>query len=267
MLFFHRRCFVAAIATTITSMVDQSGSLAPPTTTTKSDALILGGFLLAASAYDDYVTELSQVGVSGRVYAYSDPLLLASDSSLIHSTTGLLVGHSKGAKTVATWMGRLKRAIPCILIEPVDVDPPREDPFSVLELWESNLEQIALTPTLVISAPFTDTSKRYGKAKNLCAPQGKDANTFFHKASKARTLYPSRVAPAPLHMVVFPDLGHNDVTLSRLGGCSDGPARPLGSHAVASMIATWIRALEHGEDIAWSLQNVNASVAFHVITP
>lgn len=263
MLFFHRRCFVAAIATMITSMVDRP--LAPPTTTTKSDGVILGGFLITESAYDDYVTELGQVGVSGRVYAYKNTQLLESDSSLIHSTTRLLVGHSKGAKTVATWMARIKRIPPCILIEPVDVDPPREVPFSVLELWESNLANLALIPTLVISAPFTDTSKRYGKAKNLCAPQGRDANAFFHIASKARTSYPFRAAP--LHMVVFPDLGHNDVTLSTLGGCSDGPARQLGSHAVASVVAAWIRALENGEDIAWSLQNVNGSVAFHVITP
>ena len=262
MLIFRRRCFVAAFAT-VASMVGPP--LTPPTTTTKNDALILGGFLIAASAYHDYVTELSQVGVEGRVYAYNDPLLLESDASLIQSTTGLLVGHSKGAKTVATWMARVKGVPPCILIEPVDVDPPREAPFSVLELWESHLDKLALVPTLVISAPFTDTSQRYGKAKNLCAPPGRDANAFFHVASQARTLYPSRAAP--LHMVEFPDLGHNDVTLSTLGGCSDGPARNRGSHAVAVVVATWIRALECGDDITSSLQNVNASVASNILTP
>jgi hypothetical protein len=247
-----RRSFVTA-ATIVASLLSPS----PPT----NDALILGGFLLSDSAYNDYVSELSNVGVAGKVYAYNDPMLLEIDDSLIHSTTGLLVGHSKGAKTIATWMATLKQPIPCILIEPVDVDPPREAHFSVLDLWESNPKQVASIPTLVISAPFTDTSKRYGKMKNLCAPEGKDARAFFDAASQARTAYPGA---APLSFVEFPSLGHNDVTSSALGGCSNGPSRNAGSHAIASLVARWIHAVENGEDIASTIQQENPSVAFNV---
>jgi hypothetical protein len=60
---------------------------------------------------------------------------------------------------------------PCCycLIEPVDVDPPRGPHESVLALWEKNLPKIARIPTLIVSAPFTQTSRRYGKSSNLCA--------------------------------------------------------------------------------------------------
>jgi hypothetical protein len=232
-----------------------------------NDAILLGGFLLPESAYETYVTDLATQaddGFNTRVYTYNDPLLLGRQDSLIQEPdTQLLVGHSKGAKAVATWMAspaRKKRPIPSVLIEPVDVDPPgnQQAHFSVLDLWKENQDVIASTPTLIISAPFTETSKRYGKAGNLCAPEGKDARAFFETASQARRAVTNDVlVVAPLALVEFPLLGHNDVTSAALGGCADGPGRKTGSQAVALLVSRWITAIRRQEGIALALQHEN----------
>lgn len=231
-----------------------------------ADAIFLGGFLLPESAYEAYVTNLLKDGVNTRVYAYNDALFLEQQDSLIRTDTQLLVGHSKGAKTVATWMTtRNQRPIPTVLIEPVDVDPPGTTHHTsvLLDLWKEHEDVIASTPTLIISAPFTETSKRYGKAGNLCAPEGKDARAFFEAASQARAAAKNGVV-APLALVEFPLLGHNDVTLSALGGCADGPGRKTGSQAVALLVSRWIVAIRKQEDIALALQEGENSESFTV---
>ncbi len=224
-----RRSFMSSVAISMAMSSSRFG-LAP----FNLCALLLGGFLQPPSAYDDYLDELILVRVKGSVYAYNDPILSENDAPLLDLKTatcsnpatpiGLLVGHSKGAKTLARWMATSPiRDIPCALIEPVDVDPPNGRHFSVLDLWETNLPRLASIPTLIVSAPFTDTSRRYGKAKNLCAPEGKDARAFLSVALKARFMHPS--GAAPLCFVEIKTLGHNDVTSSALGGCSNGPGR------------------------------------------
>jgi hypothetical protein len=162
----------------------------------------------------------------------------------------LWIGHSKGGKLVAKWMAesesrttsasssRSSNNSPgCCLIEPVDVDPPRGPHESILALWEQNLPNIARIPTLIVSAPFTETSRRYGKASNLCAPKDQDAQAFWEMACKARVSYPDQAAS--LMYVEFPTLGHNDVTSSALGGCADGPDRGVGAVVVAMLVRSW----------------------------
>jgi hypothetical protein len=116
MLFFHRCCFVAAIATTVTSIVDQSESLALHITTTKSDALILGGILTSGVRLRRLCYRTESGGCRGEYMPIVTLLLLASDSSLIHLTTGLfwLVIHPRAQKQLQRGMAGLKRAIPCI---------------------------------------------------------------------------------------------------------------------------------------------------------
>jgi hypothetical protein len=258
MLIPRRSCVLTAL--TLLSPPSLDVPIVPSITTTSNDAVLLGGFLLPESAYEAYVTDLAQ-GVDGfntRVYAYNDPLLLGRQDSLIGPDTQLLAGHSKGAKTAAAWMAsgsRKTRPIPTVLIEPVDVDPPgnQQGHFCVLDLWKENQDVIASTPTLIISAPFTETSKRYGKAGNLCAPEGKDARAFFEAASQARRA--ASVVVAPLAFAEFPLLGHNDVTSAALGGCADGPGRKTGSQAVALLVSRWIAAIRRQEDVALALQS------------
>ena len=101
-----RRSFMSSVAISMAMSSSRFGL--PPFNLC---ALLLGGFLQPPSAYDDYVDELILVGVKGSVYAYNDPILSENDAPLLDLKTatssnpatpiGLLVGHSKGAKTLA----------------------------------------------------------------------------------------------------------------------------------------------------------------------
>jgi hypothetical protein len=213
-------------------------------------ALIAGGFLLPANAYEPYSSTLHPL-FRVRVVDYKEQELngvLTGENYFRDSD--LWIGHSKGGKLVAKWMAesesrttsasssRSSNNSPgCCLIEPVDVDPPRGPHESILALWEQNLPNIARIPTLIVSAPFTETSRRYGKASNLCAPKDQDAQAFWEMACKARVSYPDQAAS--LMYVEFPTLGHNDVTSSALGGCADGPDRGVGAVVVAMLVRSW----------------------------
>ncbi len=81
-----------------------------------------------------------------------------------------------------------------ICVEPVDVNPPFQslkNQIQVLSISTSlELEQLhdqilSLTPTLVIAAPFSEYSTRYGKTTNLCAPAGLDAQAFYDRCAEA----------------------------------------------------------------------------------
>lgn len=258
MMIPDRRAFVAG-ATLVSTLLSPSLK-----TRDANDALMLGGFLMPESGYDAYSDTLRERGYNPRFFSYNDPIL-QSDSSLEPPTpASLLVGHSKGAKTVASWMAkRRQNPIPSVLIEPVDVDPPRGPHFSVLELWETNQETIASVPTLIISAPFTETSKRYGKASNLCAPAGQDSQAFFEAALRSRR---KTSAMAPLALVEFSTLGHNDVTSAALGGCADGPGRATGAQAVSQVVSSWLETLNNGHDFAATLQQASIGLPFEVST-
>jgi hypothetical protein len=215
-------------------------------------ALIAGGFLLPANAYDPYVSNL-QPSFRVRVVDYKEQELDVLTEENYVRDSELWIGHSKGGKLVAKWMAESESSgtsgsrrssmsssspvPPCCLIEPVDVDPPRGPHESILALWEQNLSHIARIPTLIVSAPFTQTSRRYGKASNLCAPKEQDAHAFWEVACKARARYPDQAAS--LIYVEFPTLGHNDVTSSALGGCADGPDRGVGAVVVAMLVRAW----------------------------
>lgn len=208
-------------------------------------ALIAGGFLLPATAYEPYASNLEPM-FKVRVVDYKEQDqevdVLREENYLRDSD--LWIGHSKGGKLVAKWMAESKSSCrssnpcpSCCLIEPVDVDPPRGPHESIIALWENNLANIARIPTLIVSAPFTQTSRRYGKASNLCAPKDQDALAFWEMACKARASYPDQAAS--LIYVEFPTLGHNDVTSSSLGGCADGPDRGVGAVVVATLVRAW----------------------------
>lgn len=258
MLIPDRRAFVAG-ATLASTLLSPSLK-----THTANDALILGGFLMPESGYDAYADMLRGRGYNPRFYSYNDPILQNNGSLEPPTPASLLVGHSKGAKTVASWMAkRRQKPVPSVLIEPVDVDPPRDPHFSVLELWETNQETIASVPTLIISAPFTETSKRYGKASNLCAPVGQDSRAFFEAALRSRR---KTNTAAPLALVEFSTLGHNDVTSAALGGCADGPGRAAGAQAVAHVVSSWLETLNNGDDFPATLQQANIRLPFEVYT-
>jgi hypothetical protein len=210
-------------------------------------ALIAGGFLLPANAYEPYSSTLHPL-FRVRVVDYKEQELNVLTEENCFRDSDLWIGHSKGGKLVAKWMAesesnttsasRSSNSSPgCCLIEPVDVDPPRGPHESILALWEQNLPNIARIPTLIVSAPFTETSRRYGKASNLCAPKNQDAQAFWEIACKARASYPDQAAS--LIYVEFPTLGHNDVTSSALGGCADGPDRGVGADVVAMLVRSW----------------------------
>jgi hypothetical protein len=202
-------------------------------------ALIAGGFLLPADAYEPYASSL-QPAFRVRVADYKELDFLKEENFL---DSELWIGHSKGGKLVAKCMAESstlasRSSSPCCcLIEPVDVDPPRGPHESVLALWQKNLPKIARIPTLIVSAPFTQTSRRYGKASNLCAPKDQDAQAFWKMADKARSTCPDQAAS--LTYVEFPTLGHNDVTSSALGGCADGPDRGVGAQVIAMLVSAW----------------------------
>jgi hypothetical protein len=215
-------------------------------------ALIAGGFLLPANAYEPYLSTLHPI-FRVRVVDYKEQELNVLTEETYFRDSDLWIGHSKGGKLVAKWMAEQEskssrssissskssnsRFPSCCLIEPVDVDPPRGPHESILALWEQNLSNIARIPTLIVSAPFTETSRRYGKASNLCAPKDQDAQAFWEMACKARVSYPDQAAS--LMYVEFPTLGHNDVTSSALGGCADGPDRGVGAVVVAMLVRSW----------------------------
>ena len=213
------------------------------------DALILGGFLLPVSAYDLYADKLTALGFSVTSLSYNDPSIeenpfVYRQKDQASTPPKLLLGHSKGAKTIASWMPYMDQFPPtCILIEPVDVNPPGStSPSRVLESWSSHLSTISKIPTLIISAPYTETSKRYGRAANLCAPSGKDARAFYDLARQARKEYPE--GAAPLGFAEFERLGHNDVVAngdrSQIGGCANGPDRSNGALLVGQSIVEWL---------------------------
>jgi hypothetical protein len=227
-------------------------------------ALIAGGFLLPADAYEPYASNLQPM-FRVRVVDYQEQEQhdFLREENVPESE--LWIGHSKGGKLVAKWMAEsitsasARRSISspcCCLIEPVDVDPPRGPHESVLALWEQNLPSIARIPTLIVSAPFTVTSRRYGKASNLCAPVNQDARAFWEMAYKARTNYPDQAAS--LMYVEFPTLGHNDVTSSALGGCADGPDRGVGAQVVAMLVRAWAI---HRDDSLLAIKDFHEALA------
>jgi len=248
---------------------------APHHDETQKTALFLGGFLLPASAYEPFRDPLAKLGYSVDTLAYNDPLLKKDDSSseripieALSKSPSLLLGHSKGAKTIAEWMPywietsknsknhytkptsmvRLHSVPAVVLIEPVDVVPPGAPPYSVLEEdWSSHLDAISRIPTLIVAASYTQTSSRYGKAKNLCAPPGRDARAFYEVAMEARLRYPE--VAAPLKYVEFENLGHNDVVITSsqaaaIGGCANGPDRAKGAQLVTECIVEWLSHLD-----------------------
>ncbi|KAL3943453.1 MAG: hypothetical protein SGBAC_002464 [Bacillariaceae sp.] len=242
---------------------------------TQKNALFLGGFLLPASAYEPFQDPLAKLGYSVDILAYNDPILKQVESSLLPSknipmeilskSPSLLLGHSKGARTIAEWMpywteitmiskGRSAKSTSThstpavVLIEPVDVVPPGSPPCSILEEdWSSKLEIISRIPTLIVAASYTQTSSRYGKSKNLCAPPGRDARAYYDVASEARRRYPELAAP--LKYVEFDSLGHNDVVITSsqstvIGGCANGPDREKGAQLVTDCIVEWLNLLD-----------------------
>lgn len=273
MILWTRRA--VALATTSLVSISTSNDVlvqVPGTidTTSQKTALFLGGFLLPASAYDPFRDPLANLGYAVQTLAYNDQLIKQNDysptpskgipSEILSKSPRLLLGHSKGAKTIAEWMpywtetsatkystkSATRNFSPpaVVLIEPVDVVPPGAPPYSVLEEdWFPHLEAISRIPTLIVAAPYTDTSARYGKAKNLCAPPGRDAKAFFEVAYEARQKYPNHAAP--LKFVEYEKLGHNDVVItssqaSAIGGCANGPDRAKGAQLVTECIVDFL---------------------------
>lgn len=280
MILWNRRSVAATALVSVLDAKIPCDNVGDKDNEASKTALILGGFLLPASAYEPFGTVLTDsLGYSTSTLAYDDPLLTKSQASTIAShivppeilsmSPDLMVGHSKGARSIAEWMPywmeesiglsqmKLKfssREKPpsVILIEPVDVVPPGAEPYSLLEEdWKSHLATISRIPTLIIAAPYTDTSRRYGKVKNLCAPTGKDALAFYRVASDARKQHPD--SAAPLKYVEFEGLGHNDVIItskeaSAIGGCANGPDRNRGAQLVTQAIRDWVELLNSSTD-------------------
>jgi hypothetical protein len=228
-------------------------------------ALVAGGFLLPANAYEPYISNL-EPAFRVRVVDYKEQDLYFLVEEKYFRDIDLWIGHSKGGKLVAKWMAESaprstsassrKSSSCCCLIEPVDVDPPRGPHESILALWEQNLPNIARIPTLIVSAPFTETSRRYGKASNLCAPKDQDAQAFYEMACQARASYPEQASS--LIYVEFPALGHNDVTSSALGGCADGPDRGIGAVVVAMLVRAFAI---HRDDPSLAIDDFHQALA------
>jgi len=235
----------------------------------ENSLLFLGGFLQPEAAYQDYLSIATELGISqAKFYNYQKDNVekLLEEITDDSSTISVLIGHSKGAKTLAGCMPFLTRSIPCVLIEPVDVTPPRLTTASndnddtkrnkydhiLTDVWnESNFEALSRVPTLIISAPYTDKSQRYGKATNLCAPVGYDAEAFYDAACRARrqqqqSSSTTATATAPLTFVEFPALGHNDIASTNLGGCAHGSDQTIGSKLVAARIVEWLQQQGNG---------------------
>ena len=188
---------------------------------------VLPGFLMQQESYSPYLDEL------GRV------------PQVANASAMVTLGHSKGAKQAAIEAAvNIPQPDVVILLEPVDVDPPgagvRE---SALELWRQRQARIAHIPTLIVAAPFSGFSKRYGALENVCAPPGLDAEAFFKAASLARdeVKRKRKGQVAPLSLLRIPDAGHNQLVLSNIGGCGTGPVKPETlCPLVASLSAKWV---------------------------
>mgnify|MGYP001374842817 CR=1 FL=1 len=161
-------------------------------------AVVAGGFLIPSEQYESYAQKLTEIGCATLSFSDestlsrprplddgADALLsqvssLAQEKGLAASSPLVLLGHSRGCKTVVAAASRTKRRVAAlVLIDPVDKTGP--DPSSVLGALSS-----LQVPTVVLGS---------GKSEYDCAPTGSNYIVFADALRRAGAPRRLRLAP------------------------------------------------------------------------
>lgn len=164
-------------------------------------AVVAGGFLIPGEQYKSYQERLEGFG-SALTYTDESTLSkprapadgastlldqaeqLATQNKLAKAAPLVLLGHSRGCKTIIAAAARTKRRVAAlVLVDPVDATGP--DPSSVLD----ELSRLRV-PTALIGS---------GKSAFDCAPTGSNYVAFADALQRAR---------APRLVALLPKAGH-----------------------------------------------------------
>lgn len=183
------------VATHLAATLLAASSVNVPQRSAKADggaptplAVVAGGFLIPSEQYESYAQKFTEIGCATLSFSDestlsrprplddgADALLsqvssLAQEKGLAASSPLVLLGHSRGCKTVVAAASRTKRRVAAlVLIDPVDKTGP--DPSSVLGALSS-----LQVPTVVLGS---------GKSEYDCAPTGSNYIVFADALRRA----------------------------------------------------------------------------------